>query len=609
MRVYLTFSALFALTLVVCSNGAGTEQQTATDSTSTLDGAVDIAASDVSGDDLSDLLSDLIGDRSLPSDVVDPSCPDDSHPVDSSADMRDTASEVVDSGAGDHGDVAVADTTEVDSALADERDCHSPDSIPPPVLLECEELACLACASGTRCAADGGTIEGTCCSPGDPLARLGTARGSEVVDVEYGEGLVVACGGFGATVTDVSNPDAPNYLGGAGRRCQHATIGPEIRGARIFYVTHHGDSWVTTPSLDTYRVTVEGNVSRVGGIEDREILFEGSSYSDGFLYVAAHDLGVLVYEVGETGTPIHVTTISDVGNAWKVEVESDVAYVVDNDFGVHVVSVADPENPLEIGSYPTTGQPRDVVLAEGQLYVALGGFGVDVFEVSEDNELVLTGHLETRGSAQSVDAEDGVLAVAAWSHVALYELPDMALIATQKTRSRRDFEQDLGVAIADDHVFVGEWEEVHIFRMVPGQVGPELWLDEEFFAFDSDAVGARAVIIRNLGPTTLEINDVTTTDPERFSVDSTTFSLPPGGAGVIEVYFDGSGPGSASLLISSNDLDEPSANIQLVAEDSSSRIGVGDKLTEAFAFLDPSGAGQLSGLECNVTLLAYFALF
>ena len=42
---------------------------------------------------------------------------------------------------------------------------------------------------------------------------------------------------------------------------------------------------------------------------------------------------------------------------------------------------------------------------------------------------------------------------------------------------------------------------------------------------------------------------------------------------------------------------------------SSGLVDVGDKLTDAWAFLDPSGAGQLSGLEGKVIVLAYFALF
>ena len=38
-------------------------------------------------------------------------------------------------------------------------------------------------------------------------------------------------------------------------------------------------------------------------------------------------------------------------------------------------------------------------------------------------------------------------------------------------------------------------------------------------------------------------------------------------------------------------------------------IGDGDRLDESFAFLDPTGANQLAGLEGQVVVLAYFALF
>ena len=41
----------------------------------------------------------------------------------------------------------------------------------------------------------------------------------------------------------------------------------------------------------------------------------------------------------------------------------------------------------------------------------------------------------------------------------------------------------------------------------------------------------------------------------------------------------------------------------------SSLIDVGDQIGSMFGFLDPNGAGQVSGLEGHVVVLAYFALF
>ncbi|MBW2736998.1 MAG: hypothetical protein JRH20_31835 [Deltaproteobacteria bacterium] len=65
------------------------------------------------------------------------------------------------------------------------------------------------------------------------------------------------------------------------------------------------------------------------------------------------------------------------------------------------------------------------------------------------------------------------------------------------------------------------------------------------------------------------------------------------------------------LRLSSDDADATRRELAftVLVEDSSSRIGEGDTLTDAFGFLDPTGAGQVSALRGKVTVLAYFALF
>ena len=457
------------------------------------------------------------------------------------------------------------------------------------------------------CGDDGGTDDpfGTnCCEPDDPLERLSTARSSEVVDVQTDGRFVFACGGFGASIHDLSDPAEPTFVGSATQRCQHAQPGPMVGGARIVYFAHHGDSYAGGPRLHTWRVG-DGPPAPVGVIRDDDVLFEGMAYADGYLYVAAHQGGLRVYRVADDGQPELAAVVGELGNAWKVELLGSVAYVVDNAFGLHVLDVSSPEDPRLLGSVPTSGPPRDLAVDGDRLYVALGSLGVDVLDATTPATPVPVAHVETLGSAQSVAAAEGVFSVAAWSHLAVYDAGDQRLLATQRTRERTEFEQDLGVVQIGRTLVLGEWEALHIFRWHPNRAAPDLWLEQDLYAF-ADRADAQAVVVRNVGQRALEV--ALSVDDAALTIAPATLTVPAGGAAVAELTYTPPGAGYARLRIESNDPDEPTAEL-LVDVTASDRIGVGDRLDDSFAFLDPTGANQLAGLEGQVVVLAYFALF
>jgi hypothetical protein len=122
-------------------------------------------------------------------------------------------------------------------------------------------------------------------------------------------------------------------------------------------------------------------------------------------------------------------------------------------------------------------------------------------------------------------------------------------------------------------------------------------------------------LIRNRGLLDLEIKKITVSEPDTFQVTPTQRTIAPGGVDLIEITctppdalsFDV----KAHLSIATNDPD-PYQNpfkLFLLGNSSGSQINVGEPLTDAFGFLDPSGGAQLEALEGNVVILAYFALF
>ncbi len=479
------------------------------------------------------------------------------------------------------------------------------------------DLAGFPCLEGRDCADAEAFIEGTCCSAGDPLQHLAQGRGAEVVDIESNGELAILCGGFGADIIDVSNPSCPKSLGRASERCQRAAIGPRnADGEQLFYLAHHGDTWVRTPFLRTYRMTSEGAIIESHAIEDPDILFEGLAYRDGYLYVAAHGGGLRVYQLDDQGNPLFVGDLQGFQNAWKIAIAGQRAYVADAEGGLVVVSLADPAAPEIVQTVATLGLARDITVATGgasagsgdRIFVALGGSGIEVFEASgASGELSSVGHIASDGSAQAVALDEQRLAVASWDHVAVYDPSSLRLLASERLRPYPTLEQDLAVEIIGDHLYVGEWEGLHTLRYRPGFVAPNLWLDNELYSFAPNQRDARAVIVRNRGPVPLYIDEIRLTD-RSLSVDESRLTLAPGQAGSFELTFTPpAARGESIMTLVSNDPDfGGELGVGAITRESD-RIDIGETLGPEFGFLDPSG--DVSALEGKVVVLAYFALF
>ncbi len=474
---------------------------------------------------------------------------------------------------------------------------------------DCPDLSCLACASGSECAKEGPFLGNTCCAAGDALQKIGEGTGSEVVDMEYDGRYVYMCGGFGVRINDLQDPTAPKHVGEAAGRCQRVGIGETLpNGSRVFYLAHHGDSWVATPFLGTYHLDTSGKVTEVDMKEDAAVLFEGLAYHQGHLYNAAHDGGLRVYQTAADGVPTLLTTLSGFTNAWKVDIQGNYAYVADGEAGLKVVDISTPAQPKIVNSVKTLSATRDVDVDGNRVYVAMGGSGVDVFDATDPVQLAHLKSIATDGSAQAVQADGKLLAVAAWSHVALYETKTWALIATERTR--RKFEQDLGIAIQGDLVMTGEWEGLHVMRYRPGYVAPDVTLKEDIFTLEANKPTARAVVLHNRGLLPLLAGNFAV-DEAGFSFDVSNLEIAPSKSDFFQLTAQNLSVGlQANLTMQTNDPDPFESLLSIpIAVGGNFGLGVGDSLTSDFGFLDPSGAKQVAALKGKVVVLAYFALF
>jgi len=480
----------------------------------------------------------------------------------------------------------------------------------------CTDLACMPCASSPpdaeRCA-DTPDVDGTCCASGDPIVQLADARGSEVVDAITNGRFAVGCGGFGAVVSNIEDPTTPETMGTATDRCQNAAFGPLLpSGEQLLYVTHHGDSWVETPGLHSFVLSADGTTMTPGPSEtDADVLYEGLTVAQGLLYVTAHARGLLVYTVDDVGAPTRIAEIGGLPNAVEVASDGQHLYVADREAGVVVFALDDPSAPRRLGTYPTKGIPRDIDVDAGRVYVALGAAGFEVFAHDGAGGLSSVAHVDADGAVQQIDAEEDLVAVAAWSHAALYDTATLGLLGTERTRPTPQFEQDLGVAVYADLIFVAEWESLYVLAHNPGQVAPDLHVEQELLEFDEAVSDSQVVVVRNRGALPLDVSEVTSSD-ERFVVQFEPATLDPGQALAFEVGFTAGAEGqtAARINIVSNDPDDDqSPHIVPVDASESTRLDVGDPIGSNFDFLDLEGSGEVKNLEGNVIVLAYFALF
>ncbi len=489
------------------------------------------------------------------------------------------------------------------------------DVSPPPHFDPTPALQDFACASGSECAAEGPFIGDTCCAYGSGLEHLTTGSAAEAVDVVVDHGLAVLCGGFGARVNDVSDPAAPNRLGVAGSRCQHAAFGATTdTGGQVFYTAHHGDSWVASPSLQTW-VVADDSVQAISSELDADVLFEDLAWQDGRLFVAAHAAGVRVYTTDGTGAPTYEQTLP-LSDAQRLTIEQDRLYVVD-DQRIVVFDIADPSNPSELGSFGLQAVGRALDAEGDHLYVAAGSGGLQVFDVGDPSAAVLTHHLTPPGSLMGVSVDGGLVATANWNHVELRRASDLLLLASRKTRVYSAFEQDFSVQLRDGDVYVAEWEALRMLRYQPGYVGPHAWTSTEILDFWGDQPASTIVGVQNRGPLPLTIERVHSSDEGSFWSDDTDVVVAPGEFGALTVHWqpDDAGSGFIELLTDDPDEEQDPLFIPVYSADGD-RLKVGDKLTDDFAFLDPTCPPPQTGctpdvnnLQGHVTVLAYFALF
>jgi len=449
-----------------------------------------------------------------------------------------------------------------------------------------------------------------------PLGDNLVARG--VSDVEFleptatawlGSDRVLLCSGTnGLGLYDVSDLDAPSRTGGvslgppAGFRCQHLALSGE--GAVI--ATHHGDEtgdgWIALIDASDPTAPVAVASWNQPGVEPEGVAFDGD-----MALVAAHESGLLRFDVsaGALGSP--TTLADDIGNAYSVAVDAIGRIAVGTVEGE--VLLLDSAGTT-LGSIAVSGPVRDVEwLADGSVVAICGSSGLDRIDLQAGT---VEAHADVYGSAlDAVEMEDGSIVVADWNDLRMFDGETLDLLGTEAPgASGGPAVALLGIDRYEDTVFVAEWQGLRTFTWDPMVSAPDIRADVASIDLGTLASGepaAWSLVLRNEGPKPLTISSITSSDAA-VSLSASSMEIAAGGADFVEVaWVSTGGTLSARVTLRSDDPDEPEIVVPVDANQPTT--GVGD-LVPDFSYVAVNGTETWRSRDLGgPALLTYFATF
>jgi len=453
---------------------------------------------------------------------------------------------------------------------------------------------------------------------------------NHILDAEISEDILIVSGMIGGIeFYDISNREVLNHLtnlqlssgggggGGGGGTKPNCVIAKD----NYLYVTTNrglGIVNITNPSSPQYLGIVQGT---------NGYILENLDIYDNFLAIAAHEDGVLFYDITNREQPIYIGTYQT-QNAWAVKLEA----FPDNPNYEFVIYVASQDN-VDVGAYMYSGNhlfspidiislgdaAKDIKYNNGLVYFAKGTGGVDVY--------LAEGTLEVDGSTFncSMDApcyldnyntsvlanrieifDEDKLAVADWDDIEVLQWDGQSLnLIGYKNTTRRT----MGLATKDNYIYSAEWASVQIFEY--GQIdGPDI--DLNFYELNYPYVenGQSYTLeldITNNGNDALIISEAYTTNNE-FSPSFSSGTINPGETEVVNMLYSANAiNASGSYRIYSNDADESEIICETNGNINGANIGDFAPDFELDIVANGTGTFRLSDYLGQIVVLAFFA--
>jgi hypothetical protein len=379
-----------------------------------------------------------------------------------------------------------------------------------------------------------------------------------------------------------------------------------------------------------YRGAVNGDLACGGAREDRLAIFdvsdplnidfltlhgtsgmsyEGAAIQGDFIYACRHGNGMEVVDVSNPLSPFTVAVVSELTNAWDVEMFGQHAFVADGSGGLVVVDVTSPSAPVVVASAPTSGAAVDVDVNGALAVVCTGSKGFDIFNVVNPAAPVLVGSANTSGLAITAVIAGTKVYVADWDDVEVFDIstPSLpTLVGGEDTPVRA-----MGLGATDDLVVVADWSKMRVYRTGPTTRG-DIHVTNESINFGGIPVGDTVDTVFTIGNTgggAVNVDKVEVFDTNFTVLDPGPFTIPAGGTQDVGISFYHSAPGydATFIKITSDDTDEDVLTFPLQADDRPLDLAIGD-VAPAFTHTDLDGVQHsLSDYRGRVVVMAFFA--
>ena len=341
-----------------------------------------------------------------------------------------------------------------------------------------------------------------------------------------------------------------------------------------------------------------------GGNSD--LILEGLDINDSILAVAAHDDGVLIYNIEN---PTYPSLISQVycGNAWDVELDSSLLIVGSGEDGVKFFDISNLNNPVLIAEHNTLGTVKDIELVSNLLYIAVGSAGIELLDVSDPHSLLTLDTYNTPGLANKISCMDNnLVAVSDWQGVIILEWTGSVLeLAGYKQNGYRT----MAIGTKGNTIYSAEWQHLQTYSYGEIQAA-DIDLSSWEISFPQLEIGQKdtiKLVLESSGQFPIGMNQANLTHPD-FELLHFENYIDPGDSLVTEIVYTRSDLNASGILqFNSNDEDEPYIGIDIIGNYDGAMVGQDAPDFTLPIVSNGSGNFTLSDHIGQIVMVAFFA--
>ncbi len=336
--------------------------------------------------------------------------------------------------------------------------------------------------------------------------------------------------------------------------------------------------WISTIGFPGWRATVSGNTAynfqhgrgvQVFDIssgaallmgsydpQDNAVSYEGGDRVGDLLYVAAHQVGIEILDVGTPGSIAPTSRILLANNAcWNLVESGGHLYIANGRFGLSIVDLSG--TPTEVGSLPLLGLANDIEIDGDVVFLSLAGDGIASVNVSDPSNPVLLDRATTFGNAFSMGLVGDMLGVGSYPYVERFDVSNPSAIERSGWDASLVYAMgaDVGVTSAGDTVIVvADWRGMAVYEAASDVAGDIEVYPTRLDVGRIETTADTTVVVRNNGLGSLEIASVSA--PTLVTVNPSAFVLGPGESQIVTVTVGGSTPIRSTIRYFSDDPDE-----------------------------------------------------